>query len=157
MKMLFKYPLRFAPILALALAGCSGGLFKRADPNTLEPEGGYIEARIDSRTLVDSVTAITLSRTPGGLIVRATGLPPTQGYWDVGLARDRSDDVPNGTRRYRFVGRPPVDVSGNPIPATVGTATSRQVDAAVFIPDTELNELRQIIIVGAQGSRTARR
>lgn len=157
MKMLITRPLRFAPILALALSGCSGGLFNRADPNTLEPEGGYIEARIDSRTLVNSVTAISLSRTPGGVIVSATGLPPTQGFWDVGLSRDRGEDVPNGTRRYNFVGRAPVDVAGNPIPAAVGSAASRQVDAAVFIPDTELEGLRQITIVGAQGSRTARR
>ncbi|PWR02958.1 hypothetical protein DKT77_08400 [Meridianimarinicoccus roseus] len=148
--------LLLAALLSL-LAGCSGWPFGRSDPTTLEPEGGYAAVALDTRPLVGTVTAVTLEPTPGGAILTATGLTSGQGYWDVGLVRDRSADLPDTARRYTFHARPPVDADGAPVATSGGPAATRQVTAAVFIGGTSLAGLRQITVVGADGSRTARR
>ena len=39
----------------------------------------------DPRPLVQQVTALEVARQPGGAIIHATGLPPTQGWWEAAL------------------------------------------------------------------------
>lgn len=41
----------------------------------------------DPRPLVDQVIAMAVEPIPGGAILRATGLPPTQGFWDAELVQ----------------------------------------------------------------------
>ena len=79
-----------AGILIATLAACSGGgggggllsgLFGRAtsvDTVNTNPDD-------DPRPLINQITDLKLERVPGGAILRATGLPPTQGYFDGAL------------------------------------------------------------------------
>lgn len=151
MKHLSLPVLLLVPTLLLVLAGCG------APEETLEPKDGYGSVDIETRLPVPDVTAIRLEPSSGGLILHATGVPPTQGYWDVGLVRDRGEDQTNGVLSYKFLARPPVDGLGQPISANVGSVASRQLDAAVFISDAQLEGIRQIVVTGAQSSRSARR
>lgn len=76
-------------------------------PDTLVP----VEQRLstDNRLLVQQVTDIAIERTPGGVIILATGLPPTQGYWQTDLVLDSADSLPeNGVLSYQFRIAPPL-------------------------------------------------
>ena len=154
MKSTFRSPLPGLLLLAcVLLAACSG----RVSQDTLEPEGGYAAATVDTRGLVADVTDVRIEQTPGGAILHAIGLPQTQGYWDVALVRDRSTPQSGDTLRYNFRVRPPVDATGQPIVAPTGSAASREVHAAVFIERSTLVGIRQIVVTGDQSSRSARR
>ena len=150
---------RISALAALSVvlvgAGCSGWLNPQ-DPTTQEPDGGYAGVLQDSRPMVDQVTALSIEPTPGGVIVRATGLPPTQGFWAVGLVRDRAEGQPDGTRRYTLRARPPVDEEGQPVAALVGPVAAREVTSAVFITQADLSTIRTITVDGARAGRSAR-
>lgn len=102
----------------------------------------------DGRQLVDQVITLSLDRTPGGGILRATGLPPTQGFWDAELV---ARPVEDGALVYDFRVFPP------PGGAAVSTQRSREVVVATFIPDTRLAGLRQITVQGARSALSTRR
>ena len=51
---------------------------------TLAPNRGY-PSDVDPRPLVSQVVSMQVDRVPGGAIVTAVGLPPTQGYWAADL------------------------------------------------------------------------
>jgi hypothetical protein len=143
-----------AALAALSLAaGCStvlnpfnwfGGGREVA---TLEPVA-VIEAR-DPRPLMDQVTDLRIERTPGGAIIRATGLPPTQGWYEgelvpVGGAAD-------GTLVYDFRAFPP------PAPARTSTPQSREVVVGLFLTAQDLAGISTIRVNAAQNARAARR
>ena len=50
---------------------------------------------VDPRPLIGEVTALVAEPTPGGVIIRATGLPPTQGFWDAVLLPDSPELIPD--------------------------------------------------------------
>lgn len=116
-------------------------------PTTLAPRDGY-QRIYDDRPLVAQVTQVTSERTPGGLIVTATGLPPTQGYAYADLLRA----APTGrelTLEYRI--RPPKDQQN------VGTVASRQVVTGTFLTNDELAGYSIIRVRAATNSRTTSR
>ena len=125
--------------------------FQRSAPvDTLEPEEGY-DALTDNRILVDQVVGLVIEAIPGGAVVRATGLPPTQGYWSAELLPE-NDGVPvNGELSFRFVVAPPPDVS------RVSTVQSREISVAVYLSNIDLAEVRRITVLGARTSRSAAR
>lgn len=147
---------RCLAVLLLTLAGCSGGVFDRPDPDTLEPEGGYAAVAPETRALVGTLTGLRLDRTPGGAIVTATGVTRTQGFWDVGLAREDDEGLPETARVYTLRARPPLTADGTAAPAAIGPASARTVSAGVFIGNTILGRLDRITVRGAQGSQTLR-
>ncbi len=60
----------------------------------------------DGRPMVQQVLSMSVEPMQGGAIVRATGLPPTQGWWDGELvAREMGDD---GAMIYDFRLVPPL-------------------------------------------------
>ena len=147
-----KIPLLAALTLVIALGGCASRwnpmnwAGSNSTPDTLEPEEGYAAATVDTRPLVAQVTGLTIDQAPGGVIVRATGLPATQGYWNVAL-------LPQGpaescTMTYRFVAVPP----GRPVPA--GSAAAREVTAARFLNAYQLESIRHIVVVGETNQRS---
>jgi hypothetical protein len=103
----------------------------------------------DPRQLVADVTGLTVDRTPTGAIVRATGLPPTQGWWEAELVEVPTDDP--GAVVFDFRVSPPVE----PYPAS--TPRARTVVVAVFLNNARLATLRQITVQGANSARTAGR
>lgn len=144
---------------AVALGGCSGGgqsrynplsWFSRDKPNEVTPDTPS-DMPEDGRQLVRSVTALEVDRHPGGAIVTATGLPPTQGFWMADLFAENGGEPVDGVLRLRFVVAPPA------VPQVVSTTQSREVTAASYLSDVKLAAIREIVVIGAENSRVSRR
>lgn len=151
-----------AVLTALVLSGCSGGSgsgssklnpfnwFGRSkQEKTLTPV--EIAATTDPRTLVDQVARMSVDRTPGGAIIRATGLPPTQGYWSGELVPENSEQPVKGVLTYRFVVAPPTGFE------PTSTPQSRELVVARFVSAQKLEGVRQIRVLGARNARSSRR
>jgi hypothetical protein len=106
------------------------------------------ETPSDPRPLVDQVLSLSVEPVPQGAIVRATGLPPTQGYWQADLVEAERGD--NGIL-YEFRLIAPLE------PAAVGTQRSREVIVATELSNFELQSIRTITVTGAQNRRTVSR
>lgn len=147
-----------AALAALALvAGCATVRDSRLNPfnwfgRSAETRAAAAAPRAaaDPRRAVAQVTALAVEPTAGGAIVRATGLPPTQGHWDVSLvpepAEDGSDELV-----YRMLVAPP------PVPRPAGTPMSREVTAGVFLSAIRLEGIRRITVAGEANARTVTR
>ncbi|NNE89645.1 MAG: hypothetical protein HKN27_16375 [Silicimonas sp.] len=106
----------------------------------------------DPRPLVAEITQLVIERTPGGAIVRVTGLPPTQGWYGAALVNvSPNREALNGVMSYSMRALPP------DVPTRVSTRQSRELTAAVFLSDIQLAGVRVIQVTGAQNSRIARR
>ena len=141
--------------LTVALAGCAGvrqsklnpfNWFKKSQPRetiVLPKEGS------DPRGLVETVLSMQVEPIPGGAVVRARGLTPTQGWWDAELVPQDLDD--KGVLVYEFRLLPPVGKTD------VNTQASREIDVAIYISDIKLESVREIVVQGATNARSARR
>jgi hypothetical protein len=152
---------------ATLLAGCASRLNpfnwfgnSRAEPAFAEASAGATSAEpgrvSDPRPLVDQIVSLQVARVPGGGLVTAIGLPPTQGYFAPALVPERVDiaDRPvaeNGVLAFRFVAVPP------PERKPVGTQASREISAGAFVSDQTLEGVRAITVRGASTQRSARR
>lgn len=156
-----RKPLIVALAAVLALGACAAARESRLNPAnwfgrsapeapTLAPAGGYAPRVVDNRPPVEQVTFAALERIPGGAILRATGLPPTQGWWDAELVAE-TEGVPAGTLAFRFV------VAGPRTPQPVSTPQSREVTVATYLSDIALREVRQIVVRGRLNERVLRR
>ena len=144
----------------VVLGGCSGVRQSALNPftwfqgassePTLVPEGGFRD-QTDNRPLVAQVTDLAVEPAQGGAIVRAVGLPATQGWWDAEL-RPAGELAPvDGELLLRFV----VAAPRQPTPA--GPPRSRELSAGVFVPTSTLAATRRITVVGAEGARSINR
>ncbi len=141
-------------VLATA-AGCGRIAESRLNPfnwfggdreiQTTAPE---VRVAVDPRPLVDQVVSVSIEQAPGGAILRAIGLPPTQGHWGAALVPDNARP---GILVYQFRLVPP------PTRTRVSTPQSRQVIVAAFVSDQTLAGIREIQVLGAQSSRAVRR
>ncbi len=120
----------------------------QSSPETLPVADVAVES--DTRPVVDAVVELRIERTPGGAILMATGLPPTQGYYDAALLPDAERSAP-GRLVYQFRVQPPLR------PGPVSTPRSREVRAALFLTDQDLAGVREVQVLGAQASRSVRR
>jgi hypothetical protein len=136
----------------IAVAGC--GAVQRLNPFTWFDGGSQpvVQTRVAAAPvmpLVAQVTSLEVAPTIGGAIVSATGLPPTQGYWDAELERAPSPDPATLVLRFRAV--PP------PGPAPAGTVPSREVLAGTRLTNGDLAGIRTIAVEGQVNRRLARR
>lgn len=141
--------------LGLALAGCGAigksklnpfNWFKKSEPRetiVLPGEKG------DPRPLVDTVLSMAVEPIPGGAVVRARGVTPTQGWWEAELVPQALDD--KGVLVYEFRLMPPVGRTD------VNTQQSREIDVAIYLSDAKLEAVREIVVQGARNARSARR
>lgn len=147
-------------VLALALLAACGTSSARLNPFTwfgkseervvLYPEGGFGRP-IEDRPLVDQVLSLAVEPVSDGAVVRATGLPPVQGYWDADLVSP-TDLVPvDGVLTLEFRLRPPYGAT------RVSTPQSREVTVALYLSRQKLAPVREIVVVGARNQRAARR
>lgn len=141
--------------LTVALAGCAGvrqsrlnpfNWFKRSEPRETIVLPGE---KTDPRGLVETVLSMQVEPIPGGAIVRARGLNPTQGWWDAELVKQDVDE--QGVLVYEFRLLPPI------ARADVNTQQSREIDVAIYISDIKLQDVREIVVQGATNARSARR
>ena len=147
---------RFLAITALlALGGCGG---VNLNPFTWFGGGGEevrtldtieLGSRADPRPLVVRVTSLAVEPVAGGIVLRATGLPPTQGYFDAGLSLDGAPK--DGVLSLALRAVPP------PTPALVSTAASREIVVGYYLSDRELDGVRIIRVRGGTNALTARR
>ena len=146
-------------VASLGVAGCAKIRESRINPFnwfgpsesravTLDP--GYA-ATADNRLLVAEVTQLDISRTAGGAIVHAAGLPQTQGWWDAELVAENGGEPVDGVMTYRFVVMPP------PAGTRVSTPQSRELTAAVHLSDNKLAEIDRIVVLGTANSRSVSR
>jgi hypothetical protein len=148
--------LPIAALAALLLLGACGG-FSQSNWNPFNWFGGSQEVEAvaaqqgvpsDPRPLVDQVLTLVIEPYSGGAIVRATGLPQTQGFYNGELVEESFED---GRLTYRFVLIPP------PQPNRVSTQASREVTVAVSLSRLRLEEVREVVVRGQQNARSSRR
>lgn len=152
-----RKPLLAALIAATALAGCAGVRESRFNPfnwfgnSQSEPAPAPVEIpeETDPRPLVQQVQSITVEPTPGGAVVRAVGLPATQGFFEAELTPATTADP--GTLTYLFRAIPPQQTN------RVGTTASREIVVAVFVSDQQLEGINTIRVVGQSNSQVSRR
>ncbi|WP_245875317.1 hypothetical protein [Tabrizicola aquatica] len=141
--------------LCATLAGCGGFRDSRLNPfnwfGRSEPRETIVlpEQVRDQRPLVETVVSLVVEPMPGGAIVRARGLAPTQGFWAAELVAAETDQ--QGVLVYEFRILPPTG------PADVNTPRSREIDVAVFVSDYKLDQVGEIVVQGATNARSARR
>jgi len=141
--------------LGLTLAGCGGlresrlnpfNWFRRSEPRETIVLPGE---QTDPRGLVETVLSMNVEPIPGGAVVRARGLTPTQGWWNAELVGRDVDE--NGVLVYEFRLLPPTRQTD------VNTQRSREIDVAIYISDIKLANVREIVVQGATNARSARR
>ena len=141
--------------LAVTLAGCGAigksklnpfNWFKKSEPRETIVLPGE---KSDPRPLVDTVLSMAVEPIPGGAVVRARGVTPTQGWWNAELVPHDLDD--KGVLVYEFRLVPP---EGR---ADVNTQQSREIDVAIYLSDAKLEAVREIVVQGAKNARSARR
>jgi hypothetical protein len=150
-----KNPLLATFSLVLLLGAC-GGTGEKKWYNPFGWFGGSQEVATlgvsapeeDPRPLVQQVLSMSVEQFPGGAIVRATGLPPTQGFWEAELLEQPVED---GRLTYRFVVLPPA------IRHPVSTRVSREVTVATSVSNIKLEGIREIVVVGKDNARSSRR
>jgi hypothetical protein len=146
-----------ASVAALFLvSGCSG--FRDAKINPLNWFAKaqadaqpvlVLDAPADNRLLVDQVLTLKVEQMATGAIVRATGLPPTQGWWDAQLVALPTEEP--GILVLEFRVFPPVGQ------AQIVNQTSREITAAYAITAFKLEAVTKIIVQGASNALSSGR
>lgn len=150
-----RLPITTALVAVLALSACGFGQsrlnplnwFGRSQP--VEQATLVTTVPTDPRPLVAQVLTMTIEPFPGGALVRATGLPPTQGYWDAELVALPVDE--QGTLVLEFHVFQPTERSA------VVNQQSREITVAYSLSDIKLETISQIIVQGAGNARASRR
>ena len=144
-----------AALAAILLLGACANLnpmnwFSASEEVSLAPADGFPDAR-DNRPLVADVTEMAVEPFPGGAILRAKGVPPTQGWWDAELVPENDGQAVDGVLRFRFVAAAPRQQRPQ------GSQMSREITAGYYLSDFKLANVRQIVVTGANNARTSRR
>lgn len=140
---------------ALTLSACARISESRLNPfnwfgDSEETTSVAVEVETDPRPLVAQVTTLVVEQTPTGAIIRATGLPPTQGWFEAELV-PQTDKPFDGVWSFEFRIVPPIE------PQRISTVRSREVTVGYAISPFELAATREVRVIGAQNIRTARR
>ncbi|EGJ20429.1 hypothetical protein RSWS8N_00085 [Cereibacter sphaeroides WS8N] len=149
-----RRPLLVGLALVLALGACGSRLnplnwFGGSEPApaTLAPTDLPATAP-DARPLMAQVISLEVEPNRGGAVVRAVGVPPTQGFWNAELV---ARPVQDGVMTYEFRALPP------PRGAAVGTQASREVTVGTYLTAYQLRSISQITVVSAGNALTSRR
>lgn len=167
-------------ISSLTLAGCGGWRDSRVNPsnwfgkseprrvvnadgteevNPLIPErSGIFDKRPKDETYegtpVDQITALNIERTPGGAIVRATGLSLRQEAFDARLVNVHGEDddlMPvDGVLTFRLSA-----IQSRVAPQ--GPERTRRIHVGRFVSAQTLAETRVIRVIAARNERVSRR
>lgn len=158
------------PVLAAALAltsGCSslresglnptnwfGGArmapaaMPRENLPDLVPARGGVRV-VDRRELVAEVLSVSAGAVNGGLMVQATGIAPTQGFYNAELVRVPSQT--QGLLRLAFRAQRPAGA------AAIGSPRSRRIAVATVLSPEALAGIRRIRVEAAGSAREIRR
>ncbi len=134
---------------ATGVAGCSGDL-----PGFLGSSSNDGTYTFGAETIVAEPELLFLrsthvERSINGIILRAEGIAPTQGWYSAALLASLTPpDTDRGTYYLDFVAIPPEEA------ATVGPERTRELRAAIFLPDRYLEKVSSIHITGQQRTET---
>ena len=103
---------------------------------------------VDQRGAIDRVVGMQVERTPGGAIVRATGVASSQGQFNAQLVPVARD---GGVLTLAF------RVEAAAGTASGGSEFARQITVARAFSDADLAGVRVIRVTGVQNAREARR
>ena len=141
--------------LGLVLTGCAAvsqskynpfNWFKSAEPT--DPTVLYVPVA-DKRLLVAQVLTLKIEQTPDGAIIRATGLPPTQGWWKAALVKVDQDDATKLIYEFRLF--PPITL----VPA--GSPASREITVASAVSNQQLDGIKTVTVQGDTNALSSRR
>jgi hypothetical protein len=140
----------------VTLAGCGAIRDSRLNPLNWFGRSAPVEKVVvdtgpkeDPRPLVETVLDMKVEAFPGGAIVRATGLTPTQGWWEAELVELPVDE--NGVLVLEFRLLPPVTQTD------VNTPRSRQVTVGTSFSDIKLASITRIVVQGKTNARASAR
>lgn len=119
--------------------------FGRSESTATEATAASQEAQ----NLVAQVISLRAEPVAGGAIVRATGLPQRQGYFDGALVEIPSDDAT--VLSFEFQIEQPFTQTG------VGPQQSREVIVGIRLSDQTLQGVRLIRVNGATNALSIRR
>lgn len=103
----------------------------------------------DQRLLVAEVVSLSVDPYSAGAIIRAKGIPPSQGWWDAELVARPIDE--NGVLVYDFRVFPPL------IDTPAGTPRSREITVGTSISAVKLDQVNEIVVQGAGNALSSRR
>ena len=142
---------------AVSLTACGSIRESRVNPmnwfnyerqeERLTPEGA-LETAKDIRPLISQVADMRIERAPGGAIVRATGLPQTQGFHTAELIEVETET--RGLLAFEFRVVPPRPG------APGGSAPSREITVGTFVSDIALQGITAIEVRGQDNVRRTR-
>lgn len=113
----------------------------------LTPSGQKTQV-VDSRGAIQSISTLTLERTPDGAIIRATGIASTQGQFNAQLVPVSTD---NGVLTLIF------RIEAVAAPQTNSSTYSRQVTTARTVSFADLQDIRTILVQSATNARSVSR
>lgn len=141
-------------LVVLGLSGCDTRLnpfnwFGNDREERVQIDESATQAPRDNRQLVTEVIDLDVDPMPGGAIVRAVGLPPTQGYWeaDLVLVSELDRELVFEFRVYR-----PLDPN-----TRVGPPQSREIVAGTSLSRQDLAGIRSIVVMAQENRRIVRR
>lgn len=149
---------RRLPLLILCLftlTACGAVSQSRLNPfnwfkRSQEEPGQVVDASSrDPRPLVQQVLDMKVEPYPGGAIVRATGLPPSQGWYKADLVALPIDE--DGVLVLEFRVTPP------PAPTGVVNQQSREIVVGYAISDVRLAKITKIVVQGETNARSSGR
>jgi hypothetical protein len=143
-----KRALILVTVVGLTLAGCG-----KSNLNPMNwfkaRKGTEVEVYtppVDPRGLIDQVASLQIEPVRTGVLVRATGVPPTQGFWDAALVALPSDG--SGKLVFEFRIFPPTV-------AAAGSQPSREITAVASVTKFNLDGITSIEVKGAQNAMRA--
>ncbi|MGV8950438.1 MAG: hypothetical protein ACOH2M_04990 [Cypionkella sp.] len=139
----------------IALSACAGLRKSKVNPfnwfgrSQATAPVASVDETADKRLLIETVLELKVDPFQGGAIIRAVGLPPTQGYWEAELVPQPVDDSGKLVLDFRIF--PPIT------PANVVNQQSREVTVGLRLSNIKLEGISQIVVQGATNARVARR
>jgi len=138
-------------IASVTLAACGFGGSRLNPINWIGGDRSVTVAAAPSSSepIAQQILSLNAAPTPGGIIVSAIALPPTQGYWDARLVRLPSSDPSVYLMEFQLA--EPV------VRQPAGTQVSREVLGGTFLTQGDLSGISSIAVQGLSNQRVIRR
>ncbi len=145
-----KRALILVTVVGLTLAGCGKSNLNPLHWFSKARKGTQVQAYtppVDPRGLIDQVVSLQIEPIRTGVLVRATGVPPTQGFWDAALVALPNDG--SGKLVFEFRIFPPT------VAASAGSQPSREITAVASVTKFNLDGITSIEVKGGQNALRA--
>lgn len=125
--------------------------FKKSRGERVAIPEEILREQADPRARIEQVTTLVIEPVHGGAIIRATGLPPLQGFYNGELVKVELEGQDPSVLIYDF------RIEGPFGEQRVSTPQSREVVVGLFLSHGELEGIRTIRVEGEMGARVLSR